>query len=1591
MKKVVFVVFILLTLFVISPSHAAVEPKHEYEKPGYNPGHAYDGILPEESIDLFTGGLRISQRDVRIPNIETFDNAFKLITRSYSSKIYRQETISGSCSPFAGTIEDEFVGLGWTLHFGRLWDYNGANPVLELPDGSHHMFYTDTNRPTSHPEQKISKSMWILRTETDASGQQFYEATSPGPDMVKLQFKQATNDTRNSRLLRHAEYWSLYRSGTSSPVTTFIRYEKDSSGHSLPRELRETCTTSSEQSIFFNWTTTGTLTSITVPWLNGTNVTYTYNVITQNGHKLLRSVTTPQGRTHQYDYDPTTFELTKMTVSTDSTIGSGDIVVDYTYQSKNFYMNPQFLSAACVRAVTQKKLTNTDGSINTWTYTYPSASSTVHKVSVNDPNGNKREVTFQGYANIGSTVWKVGSILKDESFDGCCTSLVTIDKTYDFKQVSNTADAEANLLDSMKIPVVLQTTKTFSQTGQQAVTSYGTAANYDRFGNPDFVIEKNFNGTQLRRTEYTYEHRDGDSDDALMTEAHMVSAIASEKVLNGSNVRVSEVTFTRYGNQSDYKTYGLINNANTWDSVTGTNIRKTFFYDNLRQLSKTAEQTETTDRNTYFGLACNLVNSVTDDLSIAGPIFSATVDPEPNLYTSTRNANGKTTSYNYDRDQRLTSVTPPIGNAISITYNDSSRQVTINHGASSTIEIYDGRGRLTERRMEITPGQFSYQKFAYDGVNNLISQSEKSFSSNPSAFVTKTYDGLNRVESITTIDGQTEYLFNGPDVTVRVHSELGSLDTVMKYDAGGRLTSVIEPNGFTTTYGYDVLDRLTSVAQSGLTTRTFSWSSRGKLLSETHPESGTTSYIYDKLGRTKTKTFAGASAIQYTYDLRDRVTNINYPTDPDVAFYYDGTAVPGRTATYINPKSHLTGMVDGLGTTIWSQFSDRDEVLSKDLYLTGFTGALSVDYTYDTRGNLDSIVYPSGQTIRIPRNDGNAISSITRDFSGTATATLLNSITYNPALLPGALSYGNGTTLNISSDLRNRPDVMSATSKLFLDYRYNSRGLIDQIRTSQNNSSTTNRDIVYDNLARIDTSTSDTGVLNYNFDNYGNLTSKTGPLTGSYSYSNNKIVGVSYSSSGNQLTANGKTLVYDDENRIKQNTSAGSNYFYDGKGNRTKVTYSSGLSRFFVYDESGNLISEASQSASGVPIYIDVEYVKGPSGTVASANYDQTIRGLTATNITNHVHLSWPSTNNCGITGYNIYRGTASGGPYNQIATNVFNNFYDDTAVVNNTRYYYKVAVRYSTGTAGIQSPEIGHTYSTTAANTDGPITSYANVPFYYNLNDHLGSTRVIMNQSGAVTGSLEYYPFGESKSATGCRESTERFTGKLFDGDTGLQYFGARYLSNDLTRFTTVDPSSSSINPTNPQSWNRYAYTLNNPTNFYDPNGKQEVTPNPPPTQYLPPPSAPPPATLPSPTPAPPAAAPGLVEGAGQLLRSAASLMKTLPGALVSAAGLIITFPSQTDPDDVYLKPGEKSKIDRNAFRKEREEYWRNEVKNNPDKYSPEDRERMENGKSPIGPDGYPTELHHTDRTPEGGVQPMSRTDHRLGENYKKNHPSEK
>ncbi len=69
------------------------------------------------------------------------------------------------------------------------------------------------------------------------------------------------------------------------------------------------------------------------------------------------------------------------------------------------------------------------------------------------------------------------------------------------------------------------------------------------------------------------------------------------------------------------------------------------------------------------------------------------------------------------------------------------------------------------------------------------------------------------------------------------------------------------------------------------------------------------------------------------------------------------------------------------------------------------------------------------------------------------------------------------------------------------------------------------------------------------------------------------------------------------------------------------------------------------------------------------------------------------------------------------------------------------------------------------------------------------------------------------------------KFTGKERDSESGLDNFGARYDSSSMGRFMSPDQRRISIRDLiNPQKWNKYAYTINNPLRYFDPNGMEEI-----------------------------------------------------------------------------------------------------------------------------------------------------------------------
>ncbi|MCK4260901.1 MAG: hypothetical protein KAX49_18130 [Halanaerobiales bacterium] len=101
------------------------------------------------------------------------------------------------------------------------------------------------------------------------------------------------------------------------------------------------------------------------------------------------------------------------------------------------------------------------------------------------------------------------------------------------------------------------------------------------------------------------------------------------------------------------------------------------------------------------------------------------------------------------------------------------------------------------------------------------------------------------------------------------------------------------------------------------------------------------------------------------------------------------------------------------------------------------------------------------------------------------------------------------------------------------------------------------------------------------------------------------------------------------------------------------------------------------------------------------------------------------------------------------------------------------------------------------------------NAKWYY-FTDHLGSTRIVMDESGNCTYS-EYKPFGSDFVSS---DERYKFTGKEDDGVTGLHYFNARYYDPAVGRFISEDPVKDGAN------W--YGYCSNCPLTYKDRNGLQ-------------------------------------------------------------------------------------------------------------------------------------------------------------------------
>ncbi|WP_245975759.1 DNRLRE domain-containing protein [Paenibacillus prosopidis] len=227
--------------------------------------------------------------------------------------------------------------------------------------------------------------------------------------------------------------------------------------------------------------------------------------------------------------------------------------------------------------------------------------------------------------------------------------------------------------------------------------------------------------------------------------------------------------------------------------------------------------------------------------------------------------------------------------------------------------------------------------------------------------------------------------------------------TKLNFNTSGKISSLIDTNGNTTTYTYSS-GKLTSVQDASGRTTSITYGTNGYVSVITDPANRTVSYAYDTSGNlTKVTDAAGKfTTFAYgtthnltgitnarnitttiTYDASNRVTSISQPitidgvaTTSTTTYSYDTTnlvtTVTGGEARRVDYTYSSNGNVvqitenplDAANKAITTFTYDNNNNLTqvKDPNTNKVSGTSAYIYTYDTKGNITAVQLPENQT-----------------------------------------------------------------------------------------------------------------------------------------------------------------------------------------------------------------------------------------------------------------------------------------------------------------------------------------------------------------------------------------------------------------------------------------------------------------------------------------------------------------------------------------------------------------------------------------------------------------------------------------------------
>jgi RHS repeat-associated protein len=328
-----------------------------------------------------------------------------------------------------------------------------------------------------------------------------------------------------------------------------------------------------------------------------------------------------------------------------------------------------------------------------------------------------------------------------------------------------------------------------------------------------------------------------------------------------------------------------------------------------------------------------------------------TYDAHRNLLTATDPAGA--TTFTYDAADRITSVAYPNGKSVAITYNAAGQRTTVSDQTGYTVRYaYDALGRLDTVRDTNNALLVDYN---YDALGQLASETRGNGTSTSYAF-----DAQGRLNSITHKDAsnavaaQFAYTYDANDRIATMTTAAGTTDYA--YDLAGQLKRVTLPGGQTIDYSYDAEGNRTAVADSAAGTENYTTNS-----GDQYTAAGGATLAYDGAGRLLTRTEGGVTT-SYTYDHAGRLIGIAQPGSV-VAFKYD--ALGNRIAKTENGvRTDFAYDPAGLGS-VFGEYGTGGATH----YATGLGLAARADaggtefYHFDTIGNTALVTDGTGAAV----------------------------------------------------------------------------------------------------------------------------------------------------------------------------------------------------------------------------------------------------------------------------------------------------------------------------------------------------------------------------------------------------------------------------------------------------------------------------------------------------------------------------------------------------------------------------------------------------------------------------------------------------